>query len=80
MADTTIVNTPSRRADTDSTDSTIGWVIAIVVLAAVLVGGFLWLRNNNAAAPAPGTNIEVTVPPGADTGSGTGTGTGGMTQ
>jgi len=56
MADT-IVNTPSQ----DS--GTAGWAVAVIILLAVIVGGFLWYRSHGAAAPAqPGANINVTIP------------------
>jgi cell division protein YceG involved in septum cleavage len=59
MADT-IVNTP---ASSDS--GAAGWVVAVVVILAVIVGGFLWYRHYGAySAPTPAgtTNINVTMP------------------
>ncbi len=55
MADT-IVNTPGQD------NGTAGWVVALIVLLAVIVGGFVWYRYYR-AAPAPATtNINVTLP------------------
>ncbi|OGG52665.1 hypothetical protein A3H16_01085 [Candidatus Kaiserbacteria bacterium RIFCSPLOWO2_12_FULL_53_8] len=69
MADT-IVNTPS------SNDSgAAGWAVAVIVLLAVVVGGFLWYRYYGgyaAPAPADNTNINVTLPaPAGGTGEAT---------
>ncbi|MDP2648789.1 MAG: hypothetical protein Q8P19_02715 [bacterium] len=58
MADT-IVNTPATQ------DSGVaGWVVAFIILIAVIAGGFVWLRYyGGAEAPQEGTtNINVTVP------------------
>jgi hypothetical protein len=69
-----------------SGDDNAGWAVAIIILLAVVaVGGFLWLRYYRApaAAPAPGANINVTLPsaPSANPGTGGGAtgGTGGAT-
>jgi hypothetical protein len=72
MADT-IVNTPSQES------SSAGWAVAVIILLAVIVGGFVWYRSHGvAAAPAPaGTNISVTIP--APTGGAT-NGTGNNTN
>lgn len=60
MSDTTVV-TP---ASTDSGLS--GLIVALVLVALVLAGGFMWYRyyGTGKAAPAPAgtTNINVTVP------------------
>ena len=58
MADT-IINTPSGN---DS--GAAGWFVALIVLVAVIVGGFVWYRYYKAPAAAPTTNnsINVTVP------------------
>lgn len=58
MADT-IVNTPP------SNDSgAAGWVVALIILIAVIVGGFMWYRYYGVPqASAPDTtNINVTIP------------------
>lgn len=57
MADT-IVNVPEKSGDT----SAAGWVVAIVVILAVLIGGFFLLRGTAPAVPNTGPNINVTVP------------------
>lgn len=56
MADT-IVNTPSTN-DAGSA----GWFVALIILLAVIVGGFVWYRYHRAPAAAPATNINVTIP------------------
>jgi hypothetical protein len=61
MADT-IVNTPATQ---DS--GAAGWVVALIVLLAVIAGGFVWYRYYGAPqSPTPAsttnTNINVTVP------------------
>ena len=75
MADTTIVNTP---ASSDS--GAAGWIVALIVLIAVIVGGFFLYRSYAHAthatpAPAGNTNINVTVPTPAPTVGGTSGGT-----
>ena len=63
MADTTIVNTPGS----GSGDSGAGWMVAVIILIAVVAGGFLWYRYQGRAVPAD-TNINVTIPTGTATG------------
>ena len=72
MADTVITNTPSRNEDS----SAVGWIVALIVVLAVVVAGFVWIQRG-ANVPTPsGTNINVEVPtPSVPTG-----GTGGTTQ
>jgi hypothetical protein len=56
MADT-IVNAP--QGDSGAA----GWMVAVVILVAVIVGGFLWYRYYGAPQAAPSdTNINVTIP------------------
>ncbi len=70
MADTIVTNTPGT-----TSDSAAGWVVALIVLAAVVIGGLIWYRSG-ASLPSGDTNINVSVPtPSAGTG-----GTGGATQ
>lgn len=81
----TVINTtPATREESGA-----GWAVALVVLAAlIIIGLFVWpgfVRNS--AAPAGGTNIDVTLPntpapavPSVDGGAGAGnTGGGTMT-
>ena len=57
MSETTIVNPSSQ----DS--GAAGWMVALIVLIAVIVGGFLWYRSYGAHAEAPSsTNVNVTIP------------------
>lgn len=57
----TVINTPGA-------ESAAGWAVAVIVLvAAVLVGLFVWPGLLQRAAPAPaetnpGTNVEVQLP------------------
>ncbi len=59
MADT-IVNTPSGSGDNGAS----GVVVALVLVALVVVGGFVWYRYYGGGKPASDgtTNINVTVP------------------
>lgn len=56
MADT-IVNTPSR----DDGSTALGWIVALIVVLAVIVAGFVWARRD-VGIPNTGTNINVEVP------------------
>jgi hypothetical protein len=85
MADTVITNTPGTRSVDDSGNAT-AWVVGLIIILALLIGGYALYRNGGRFAPAGGgTNIQVTVPSGSNgSGGGTavpaGTGTGGTTQ
>lgn len=68
MADTIVTNTPGT-----SDNSTAGWVVALIILVAVIVGGIYIYRNDMVASTTPAattgttgtpatTNINVTVP------------------
>ena len=86
MADT-IVNTPSRRTG-DTSDNAVGWVIAAIIILALIIGFFAIFRNNSVApsTTAPAANVQTTIPNtgaggttgGTDT-SGSGGSTGGAT-
>lgn len=85
----TIVNNPNGPSDriVERSDSG-GWAVAVIILLAVLVvGGFVWMRYYGTPAPAPQTNtadntpgsanINITLPAdqgGAGSGDGAGTG------
>jgi hypothetical protein len=59
MADTIVTNTPA------TSDGGAGWVVALIILIAVAVGGVALYQNGffQAKEVAPGTtNINVTVP------------------
>ncbi len=72
MADTIVTNTPG----TTNSDSAAGWVVALIVLAAIVIGGLIWYRSGAPVPAGGGTNINVSVPtPSAGTG-----GTGGAAQ
>ncbi len=61
MADTIISNTPGSRTD----EGMAGWVIALVIILAVVIGAFFMYQNGlfRADSNTPGsTNINVTVP------------------
>lgn len=72
MADTTIVNTPATQ---DS--GTAGLVLVVVILVAIIGGGFLWYRYHGGRmmGSPTSTNINVTLPSTGGTNS-TGSGTG----
>jgi len=59
MADTIVTNTPAT-----SDNSAAGWIVALVIIIAVIVGGIYFYRHGifGAATPASTTNINVTVP------------------
>ena len=75
MADTLITNSSPVARDSDSAA---GWTVAVLILAAVVLGGiFMWrsgyVGNTAAATPAQGgTNINVTLPNTPNTGGATG--------
>lgn len=59
MADT-IINTPDKGGDAGA-----GWVVALIIIIAVVVGGYVLYQNgvfNRAAPAAESTNINVTIP------------------
>lgn len=56
MADT-IVNTPAQ----DS--GAAGWFVAVMILVAVVIGGYMWYRSYGIPqAESATTNINVTIP------------------
>ncbi len=59
MADTIITNSPERDGDSGA-----GWVVALVIVIAIVVGGILLYRRGvfRSAAPAGKTDINVTIP------------------
>lgn len=85
MADTIITNTPDRQQDSGA----VGLILALIIVAAIVVGGFVWYRKGAPGVPnTGGTNINVTLPSGSgSTGGGSagggasgGTGGTGATQ
>ena len=58
MADTIVTNTPG------TSDSGAGWVVALIILIAVVVGGFFMYQRGffRAAGPADTNIINVTIP------------------
>ena len=60
MADTIITNSPEK----GNGDGGAGWIVALVIIIAVVAGGIILYRRGafRAAAPASNTNINVTVP------------------
>lgn len=64
MADTIITNSPERR----SSDEGAGWLVALVIVIAIIVGGvflyrsgFFWSANSQPADDND-TNINVSIP------------------
>jgi len=82
MADTYVDN--ARRSDT--TDSAVGWVIAAIIVLALIVGLFAIFRNTNTAGnTAPAAGVQTQIPnTGVDNGvpstGGTGASGGATTQ
>ncbi len=69
MADTIITNTPS------SDSGAAGWVIALIVVAALVIGGIVLYQSGAFNGGAGGaTDINVTIP--TPTGEGAGAGGG----
>lgn len=61
MADTIITNTPVRR----DTDEGAGWVVAVILLIAIVFGGIMLYRDGFFGAAAPTdetTEINVSIP------------------
>lgn len=59
MADTIISNTPRSSDDSGSA----GWVVALVIVLAVIIGGVVLYQNGFFGTATPSTtNINVTVP------------------
>ncbi len=56
MADT-IVNSPTR----DDSSNALGWIVALIVILAVIVAGFVWARQD-VGIPNTGTDINVELP------------------
>ena len=65
MADTIVTNSP------DTGGGSAGWAVAVIILLAVIVGGFVLYRNGafNGTEPADTTNINVTIPTPTDNGN-----------
>lgn len=57
MADTIVTNGPAR----EDGSTALGWIVALIVILAVIVAGFVWARND-VGVPNTGTNINVEVP------------------
>ncbi len=59
MADTIVTNSPAR----DDGSSALGWIVALIVILAVIVAGFVWVRRD-VGIPNTGssTNINVDLP------------------
>jgi hydrogenase/urease accessory protein HupE len=56
MADT-IVNTPAQES------GAAGWVVAVIILAAAVIGGVMWYQTYGMPQAEPtATNINVTIP------------------
>ena len=60
MADTIITNSPER----ERSDSGAGWVVALVIIIAVVVGGIVLYKRGvfRANTSSDTTNVNVTVP------------------
>ena len=59
MADTIITNSPERNDGNGGA----GWVVALVIIIAVVVGGIVLYRRGAFRAAAPASNtINVTIP------------------
>ena len=63
----TIVNTPSG----DSSDSSAGWAVAVIILLVIIAGVAFWyVRYRGAPAQSPGATIQVNLPTGGNSGGG----------
>ncbi len=76
MADTIITNTPEGRDGSGAA----GMVLAVIVIIALIVGGFFLYRHGAPGVPNTGsTNVNVSLPAGGGSGGAAG-GTSGATQ
>lgn len=66
-ADTIITNTPNP----NNGDSSAGWMVALVIVLAIAVGGVVLYKKGffDRTPPADTTNINVTIPTGQGTGN-----------
>lgn len=68
MADTVITNTPGVTRSADEGTTAVGWVVAGLVVLALIVAGFVLYQNGTFSGVGAGTDINVTVPAGTGTG------------
>lgn len=61
MADTTSHSPDYSRRD-DSAVAMMTWLLAAIVIVAVLAAAFLWYRNGAPGVPNTGTEINVELP------------------
>lgn len=59
MADTVITNTPAQSSDSGA--GAVGMVVALIMLAALIIGG-VYVYRNGGIGGADETNINVTLP------------------
>ena len=64
----TIVNTPGG----DSSDSSAGWAVAVIILLVVIAGIAFWYMRYRTPAANSGATIQVNLPAGGDTNNGSG--------
>lgn len=67
MADTIVTNTPGVTRSIDEGTTTVGWVVAGIVVLALIIAGVVLYQNGTFSSGA--TDINVSVPAGTGTGS-----------
>ncbi len=80
-----VVNNPAETRQVDSGSDAASWMMAVAVIIILALGAFYLLprlASRAPAAPAPGANINVTLPAGNSGGTGAGStgGSGAATQ
>ncbi len=68
MADTIVTNSPTR----DDGSTALGWIVALIVILAVIVAGFVWARRDvgipNTGSDETHLNVSLPSAPVGDTG------------
>lgn len=71
MADTIVTNTPGVTRSADGGATAIGWVVAILVILALIVAGFVLYRSGALSPSGSAADINIMVPSGATGGGAT---------
>ncbi len=58
----TVINNPQPERIIERQDSGAGWAVAVIVLVAVVIGLFFWVRYYRQVAAPAANSINVTIP------------------